>query len=57
MICQANTLPTIFATTDIPIGPIPEAAVEAFAAMLLDMVERTGEQQATGSDMEGVLLQ
>ena len=38
MICPANTLPTIFAETDIPVGPIPQAAADAVAAMLLDLV-------------------
>ena len=39
MIARASDLPAVFDPPAIPAAPIPEAAVEAVASLLLDVVE------------------
>ncbi len=49
MICRPADLPTIFEPTRVPAGPIPQAAAEAIARLLLDSAERAGDVERAGA--------
>ena len=53
MICAPALLPELFAETEIPTGPISEAAADLIARILWDAAEGNEEQQASGKGQGG----